>query len=63
MYNEHMYSGGKNVSPDLVKKMTETLKLLKFNSKLLNDGKSKCLAHLSLVKMEIKTSASYTLSE
>lgn len=33
MYNDHAYSGVKNVSPDLVRKTNEMIRLLKYNSK------------------------------
>ena len=35
MYNDYAYSGVKNVSPDLIRKMNEMIRLLKYNSKLL----------------------------
>lgn len=63
MYNDHAYSGVKNVSPDLVRKMNEMIRLLKYNSKLLQEGALKCIYHLNNIKVEIKTSASYTISD
>lgn len=36
MYNEHAYSGVKNISPDIVRKMNEMIRMLKYNSKLLH---------------------------
>lgn len=63
MYNDHAYSGIKNVSPDLVRKMNEMIKLLKYNSKVIQDNVSKCVGHLSLVKQEIKTAANYSFTD
>lgn len=50
MYNDHAYSGIKNVSPDLVRKMNEMIKLLKYNSKVIQDSVTKSMGHLSLAK-------------
>ncbi len=50
MYNDHAYSGVKNVSPEVVRKMNEMIKLLKYNSKVIQDGVTKCIGHLSLAK-------------
>lgn len=63
MYNDNAYSGAKNVSPDIVRKMNEMIRLLKYNSKLLQDGVAKSLTQLSLKKFEIKTAANYSFTD
>ncbi len=43
MYNDHAYSGVKSISPDLVRKMNEMIRLLKYNSKMIQESASKTI--------------------
>lgn len=63
MYNDNAYSGIKNVSPDLVRKMNEMIRLLKYNSKQLHDNLTKIISSLTSQKLEIKTNQNFSFTD